>query len=167
MINPYQPPAAALMPGAGPSGGEYELGPQESAVVERTAKLSTAWGIISIVAGALFLLAMIGGLIPVVALLDTPNERESAILLLLFLAVGLGPFAAVHIVMGFRYVGAGKALRGAVETTGRDVAHLMGGLERLGGAFRVEAIFLVGTAALVILFYVGAVVLLVLTGGTA
>jgi ABC-type Na+ efflux pump permease subunit len=130
--NLYQPPAAEA--GVRPlSDGEYEFSVVENGTIDKVGSRARIWGIISLVVGVLVVVALVvvfamagqlGGL-----------AGKARLLLLAFAPVGL-----VYLVMGWLYITAGQAMRDVVATQGKDVEHLMQGLDKLGSAFRLEVI---------------------------
>src|SRR5688572_33463685 len=59
---------------------------------------------------------------------------------LLSSSIAIAPVLLVNALIAFLYIGAGKALRRVVDTQREDVPHLLDGLGRLSGAFRIETI---------------------------
>lgn len=140
--NPYAPPAQ-IDPGpiaaTVATTGTYEFTDFENIEIGRTARYTKAWGVFSIIIGVLSVLAVIGAFAAVSVIGEElelgigPRGLQVAIAALL-------PLAIVNLVVGGLYIGAGKALRAVVDTAGNDVALMLGGLDRMVGAFRIEAV---------------------------
>jgi hypothetical protein len=120
-----------LGPSATPS---YEFSPAEEAKIARLAWRVRVWGIVALTLGvlgvALFSLVWIQ--------LAGADASSRAFLLTSFIA--MAPVLVVNALIAFLYIGAGKALRRIVDTQHQDVPHLLDGLARLSGAFRIETI---------------------------
>jgi hypothetical protein len=116
----YPPPGHA--PHAAVPHAAYEFGPDHNRVIERTAGRVQAFGIVSIVLGAL---QTIGG-----------------VLMLMQSIRGVGTIVAgiVAIVVGVIFTRGAKRLRDVVKTAGDDIAHLMGALDEVGKAFMIQLV---------------------------
>lgn len=138
--NPYQPPGTieagpAGHPGVGQS--QYEFDEVENYTIARAAKFAKVWGIFALIIGALLLIAIIGAL---VMSRDIAWEMGVDPTMVMGIIAGLSPLAIVNLIIGGLYIASGSALRAVVDTAGNDVPLMMSGLNRLGNAFRIEAI---------------------------
>lgn len=126
-------------PGPEPGGaesaprGQYELTSTQDHTVARTARVTTIWGYIALVIGALSVLGMF--IAPQVA---ARMAAELGVDLTPVIIAALVPIAIVHLVVGWLYIKSGGAMRAVVDTSGNDIALLMSGLGKLTYAFRVE-----------------------------
>ena len=135
-----------------PGAGEYEFDERENRVIAKVAKLARLWGIFALIVGGLLLIA-IGLVIAVAGRLAYELNVDPN--LIVGIAAGLTPLVIVDLVVGGLYISSGGALRAVVDTAGADVPHLLRGVNRLGNAFRIEAI--VTAAALIGGFILGLV----------
>ena len=112
----------------------YEFSSQENAVIMRTSKVCWAWGVISIILGAL---GTLGSLLFFEELLTgMPLWTE-------VLVPG-----AVYIILGIVFVMTAQSLRAVVETKGDDIANMIAAMKKLGMAFTIQI------AGFVVLFVV-------------
>jgi hypothetical protein len=118
-------------PSATPS---YEFGPAEEQQIARLAKYVRLWGIVALTLGVLG----IGLFVAVWIFVAGSGSLRGGFLLTSFIA--MAPVLVVNALIAFLYIGAGKALRRVVDTQREDVPHLLDGLARLSGAFRIETI---------------------------
>jgi len=125
--NPYQPPG----------GSEYEFDEAENRVIAKTAKLARLWGVFALIVGGLLLVA-IGVVIAMAQRLA--YELNVDYRTITGIAAGLAPLVIVDLVVGGLYIASGSSLQAVIDTAGDDVQHLMRGVNRLGNAFRIEAI---------------------------
>lgn len=132
---------AADIPSPAP-GAPYEFAPAENAVIGRTARWVTWWGWIAVAAG---IILIVGGL-------TTWGEGGLAQVLL----------GGIYILIGVYFRSAGRSLARVVDTTGRDLSHLMEALDRLTAAFRVQVILVVA----MVLMAIVAIAITVTRGGT-
>ena len=133
---PYQPPQADLGTGGVlRSSGHYEFNEAENLTIGKTAKRATIWGIASIVTGVV---AAIGIVVVFVAFTQMEEEIGPGVPNTVILA--LIPLACVYLIIGWFYLGCGKAMKAVVETRGNDVELMMAGLAKMTGAFKAEAI---------------------------
>jgi len=107
---------------------EYEFSMQENDTIRTVGGRARAWGLISVVIGAL---AILGGLGLMVAIGGSGGPVVGGALILL---------AVQYVVSGGRYIAAGSAMRAVVETEGDDMTHMMEAIKKLTGAVRLEAI---------------------------
>ncbi len=113
----------------------YEFSSTANRVIDRTARIAAAWGLVSIAIGSLQVL--VGAL--------SPPVPGSAMVLI--------PSGLVQIVVGVFFRRASRSLREVVATEGHDVSHMMLGLHGLGTAFLAQIIgtivaFLAGAAVI-------------------
>jgi hypothetical protein len=118
-------------PSATPS---YEFSPEEEAKIARLAWRVRMWGMVALAfgIGGISLFALIWFLIA------GRGSLHGGFLLTSFVA--MAPVLVVNALIAFLYIGAGRALRRVVDTQTEDVPHLLDGLARLSGAFRIETI---------------------------
>lgn len=121
MVGPHATPA-------------YEFSQEEEAKIARLAWRVRVWGIVALAFGILG----IGGFALVWFLIVGPSSLHGGFLLTSFVA--MAPVLVINALIAFLYIGAGRALRRVVDTQNEDVPHLLDGLARLGGAFRIETI---------------------------
>ncbi len=114
------------------SEGQYEFTSEENERIDRVGSSSSIWGICAIVGGLLLATLAI-----VQFLLD--NFRGAILVV---------PLLLVCVLVGGLYRKAGQALTKVVTTEGNDVELLMGSLNQLARAFRIEVI-VIGVAAVV------------------
>lgn len=108
-----------------PEGG-YEFSAQENAVIIRTSKVCGAWGIISIILGAL---GTLGSLLFFKELLTgMPLWTE-------VLVPGV-----VYVILGIVFVMTAQSLRAVVETKGDDIANMIAAMKKLGAAFTIQIV---------------------------
>lgn len=147
--DPFAPPKD-LDPGrmASGDGTGYEFSQWENLTISRAASRTRGWGVISLVVGALFLVAVV-----VVFLFAGrfPDDIRETVMQITA-AVGI-PIALVNLVTGGLYVASGGALKLVVTTAGSDVPLLMTALNRMANAFRIEVVVM--AVAMVIGFVVG------------
>jgi hypothetical protein len=117
-------------PSATPS---YEFSPEEEAKIARLAWRVRMWGIVALASGILGI-----SLFVVIWFVVAGRSAHGGVLLTSFIA--MAPVLLVNALIAFLYIGAGKALRRVVDTQTQDVPHLLDGLARLSGAFRIETI---------------------------
>lgn len=147
--DPFAPPKD-LDPGqrAVGDGSGYEFSQWENMTIGRAAGRTRGWGVISLIVGAIILVGVV-----VVFLVAGEIPADMRDLVLQITAAAGIPLALVNLVTGWLYVSSGGALKLVVTTSGNDVPNLMTALNRMGNAFRIEAIVMV--AAMVIGFVVG------------
>jgi hypothetical protein len=114
--------------------GGYEFTPDEEVKIARLAWRVRVWGWVSLAFGLLGMLVFA----VVWFLLAGRSSSSHGFILGSFLA--MAPVLLVNALIAFLYVGAGRALRRVVDTQRQDVSHLLDGLARLSGAFRIETI---------------------------
>jgi hypothetical protein len=119
-------PAGYGHPPAG--GGGYNFSQLEEISIRKVGGRSKTWGIISLIIGALLLLAGLGVMVGV----DHPIAKAAGAAIL---AVALQP-----IISGWFYMQAGQAFDAVVDTHGDDIGHMMNAVGKLTNAVRVEAI---------------------------
>lgn len=143
--NPYAAPAAGAYgaPQGGAAAGStdnYEFNAIENETIGKLAKRARTWGVFSAIGGVLgtlFLLIGLGG----IGMGMTALRGEEAAMLsamgagLLFL---VGPRVIGLIVIGMRYIKAGKSLDLVVSTEGNDVALAVDATENMGKAFWLD-----------------------------
>lgn len=159
MITPSQPSAGS---------GQYEFSEMENHTVARAAKYLRQWGVAALVVGLLVGLCTAGGLIALLYVTATAGEQRQqldAIMLIIGLAATLIPFSLIHLITSFSYLKAGRSLLDVVDTRGNDVKLLMQSLGKMTAAFRLEAIVIVSTAFLGLIFTIGLHVLDATRGG--
>lgn len=123
------------MAGVSPSGTpSYEFSPEEEVRIARLAWRVRLWGIVALVFGILGVAAFAF----VWFFVAGSGSMHAGLLLSSFVA--MAPVLVVNALIAILYIGAGKALRRVVDTQHEDVPHLLDGLARLGGAFRIETI---------------------------
>ena len=137
----YGPPHAGY---GATAGGTYEFTDGENLTITDVARWARLWGIISLVSGALTLVAGIvviamGGVIAA-ATARSGAQGLSTSALIAALGVALVPAAIVSIVGGVFYLRAGTALRSVVDTQGNDIELLTNAVSSLTLAFKIEAI---------------------------
>jgi len=138
--NPYAAPGA--QPTFGAQYGNYEFNELENGIIDKCASRAKMWGWISASLGALQLL---GGGCGAFA-----NPGMAAYV----------PAGIVALIVGISFIGVGNSLKAVVDTQGNDLAHMMSALEKLGGAFLIQAIasiIMIVLVAIVVLFMVFAV----------
>ena len=114
--------------------GSYEFTPEEEAKLARLAWRVRAWGFVSLALGVLGMLVFYF----VWFYLAGDSSLHAGFILSSYVA--MVPVLLVNVVIAFLYLGAGRALRRIVDTQREDVSHLLDGLGRLSGAFRIETI---------------------------
>lgn len=135
---PQQAPYGGGSMGAPLAYGNYEFTDAENAIIDKTASRAKTWGIISIVIGALQLLASLGAVV---------NKT----------LLGQAPGGIVALVVGVSFLGAGTSLKNVVQTQGNDIPHMMVALQKISSAFFVQII-----ATIVGVVLVGIILVLVL-----
>jgi hypothetical protein len=123
------PPSSGLNDGPG-----YEFTADEAARIAKLAWRVRVWGILALVSGIIGVLAFTA------VWLVIAGRGWSQAGFLLASGVVMAPVMVVNAIIAVLYIGAGKSLRSIVDTQQQDIPHLMDGLERLGGAFRIETI---------------------------
>ena len=125
--SPHQPASVgAAYPGQAPvptpHASAFEFGPEHDSVIARTASRMQAFGVISVVVGAL---QVLGSLATIAASI-----------------VALGQTAAgvVSVFVGVFFLRGAERLRAVVKTSGDDVGHLMRALQSVGHAFLVQVV---------------------------
>lgn len=105
----------------------YEFSLSEDVIIGKVGKRSRAYGIVSLITGALM---VAGGFIVAAAFPGTLR------------ALGIGFLVAgfVPLISGRFYLEAGAALSSVVTTQGEDIPHMMEALGKLRGAVRIEGI---------------------------
>ena len=132
--------------------GGYEFDAAETKTIEKIAGRTRLWGIISLVVGV----AVTAGLAVLFALTDQLKGQIPVA----FVHAGIAamvPVMIVHFAVAALYIGSGSALMRCVSTQGSDIEHLLVGLAKMGGAFKIE--FVVSIVAIVVGFGVGFAVL--------
>lgn len=125
----------------------YEFSPDEEARIAKLAWRVRVWGICALVSGLLGIAAL------AVVWLVVAGRGWSQTGMLVGTGVVMAPVLIVNAIIALLYIGAGKSLRTVVDTRNQDIPHLIDGLERLSGAFRIETILgsigvIMGAAAL-------------------
>lgn len=124
------------------SSPSYEFSPQEEQKIARLAWRVRVWGFVALGLGIFGMAAF--GLVWWFTV--GQGVTDSGFLLSSFVAVA--PVLIVNALIAVLYIGAGKALRRVVDTRREDVPHLLDGLARVSGAFRIETILgSIGVAA--------------------
>ena len=106
----------------------YEFSSAENDIIAATGQRAKVWGLVSVAAGLLLIVAGVGLLLTTT---NGSNRLPNVALILL----GLAPFGA-----GRAYLQAGASLQSIVGTTGRDMQKMMAALTKLTTALRIEAI---------------------------
>lgn len=115
---------------------QYEFGPHENAVIDRVGSRATFWGIVLIIIGTLLCLATI----------QVVTGNFSGILNL--------PMGIVVIVVGVKFLGAGKSFKDVVHTQGNDISNLLRALDNLGSALLIQIIMTIVVVVLTIIMIV-------------
>lgn len=137
--NPYGAPQGNV--GAPPMGGgggqlstgQHEFGQIENAAMTKAGGRTKRWGYVSLVLGAILLLASFA-IFGVGAALPGPMAGGAVA------ALGVGTAALIQLATGWFYVQSGDRIESVATTQGNDVEHLMQGLDKLANAMRIEAI---------------------------
>ncbi len=157
--DPYQTPGADLgAGGAALSDGHYEFTEDENLTIGKTASRTTFWGVVSIITGILSAIGII-----VLFLMFDRIKGELGVDIPNVVVLALAPLAFVNLIIGWLYLGCGKAMKAVVETEGNDVELMMNGLDKMAGAFKIEAIVTITAAA--IGFVAGLVIATTNSGG--
>lgn len=112
----------------------YEFTPDENARIAKLAWRVRVWGILALVSGIVGVLAFAA------IWLVVAGRGWSQAGFLLGSGIVMAPVMVVNAIIAVLYLSAGKSLRSVVDTQHDDIPHLLDGLERLGGAFRIETI---------------------------
>jgi hypothetical protein len=132
--------------------GTHEFDEQQNAKIQKLSRRSRLWGTLAVAGGGIGLLGVLGALVFLSAI-ELPPPFPPRLVGVVF--VGFIPLLLVQMLAGVLFMRAGDRFRLVVETQGDDVALVMGALEYLGRAFRIESI----VAVVGVLIAVGAVVL--------
>jgi len=111
----------------------YEFGVEEERRIARLAWRVRVWGFIALSIGLLAI-----GVFAFVWFFLGQSSLDMGFLV--GALVAMAPVLVVNTLIAALYIGAGKSLRRIVDTQREDVPHLLDGLARLGGAFRIETI---------------------------
>ncbi len=140
--NPYQAPVASPLAGGGGGGtaGIYEFDVIQNATIEKAAKRTRLWGIVSLVFGTIGLVLSIAfGFWTFTSGLMADLGQQGAVITAAIFGF-LAPMALVYAVVGKLYIDSGNALEAVVTSSGNDVLHLMRALDKMANAFRLEVI---------------------------
>ncbi|HWB80023.1 MAG TPA: hypothetical protein VG755_33895 [Nannocystaceae bacterium] len=103
---------------AAPAGAQYEFGEAENRTITKTYTRARAWGVISVLLGALQVwMGLSAGYIPGI-----------------IAAIG----GVVNVVVGVVLLGAAAGFERVVKSRGNDVTHMMAALDRLALAFGIS-----------------------------
>jgi len=142
--NPYAAPAAgaygAPQGGAAGSTDNYEFNAVENETIAKLARRARTWGVFSAIGGILGCLGMLLALGGMGMAMGQLRGEEAAVLGAMFAAVGLiaAPRVIGLVVIGLRYIKAGKSLDLVVSTEGNDVALAVDATENMGKAFWLD-----------------------------
>jgi hypothetical protein len=140
------------------SPSQYEFDPVESRAIDKVAGRTLAWGIMSLVVG---ILSAVG--LGVAVAFRSVLVRAVPPMLVDIAIVAMVPLVLVNLVVAGLYISSGSALGRVMSSKGNDVAHLVAGLDKMGSAFRIEAI--ISVVAFVLGLGLG--VMLVSSGGVS
>lgn len=164
--NPYAAPSAGYAP---PQGGaqagsteNYEFNAVENETIAKLAKRARIWGVVSAIGGALACLGSLGGTLAAGVGMTSIPDKDVATLMGVFVLGGLIALAwsAARLVIGLRYISAGKNLDLVVTTEGNDVALAVDATENMGKAFWLDfwmQIALFGLVFIGVIVMIGAV----------